>query len=547
MGLGSHLVRSQTFIKKQNSALQILIFFQILIALGFSELGFSSPARDSGVDLAAFCAQQMEGIFPRSSQGARSNVDPSTAEVSMHKSWVWTQPLRELNVDPEADLDTSAVAISAQLIAKLSATLILADRDEPLDSVVWARIQRKLQQFFMTRSAQPLTLDMRVLFPRGKNLHDARPFELRIRSVGTTNLQFVLTPKANFGTTQLWDVTFRTEFERIWDRLTETEAVATRSLLPNIAANEEAVAFARKLAIAFREDRIIDFVNEVPGGRDLSLSDLTAILVDGIAAQSALENDQIPGAGKVNSRRIGQWFTKFYRRALDVSASTVGLIATGPVIGLLALAIKWDSPGPVVYKQPRCRTRCVNGVEHVELYTMPKLRSMRDRAEDDGKGERLAATDDDRITRVGRFMRRTRADELPQLWSILKGEMTLIGHRPEREKLLATLVQTIPYFEQRGLGGVKPGATGMAQTRLDYLGMPRPYTQLERFLGEKVPGFDELRSNVNAPAAQEFAMSIKLLHDLADRMMSANFSDRVITDVLIVVRTFGVMFGRLGR
>lgn len=150
-------------------------------------------------------------------------------------------------------------------------------------------------------------------------------------------------------------------------------------------------------------------------------------------------------------------FARKVKRVFDVIAAATGLVATAPIMALTALAIRLESPGPVFYKQLRVG-------EHRREFWMLKFRSMRPDAEKDGA--RWASAQDDRITRVGRFIRRTRIDELPQLWNVLRGDMSLVGPRPERPVFVDELERTIPYFSQRLY--VRPGVTGHAQVRCRY-------------------------------------------------------------------------------
>jgi lipopolysaccharide/colanic/teichoic acid biosynthesis glycosyltransferase len=126
-------------------------------------------------------------------------------------------------------------------------------------------------------------------------------------------------------------------------------------------------------------------------------------------------------------------------------------------MALTAIAVKLDSPGPALYRQLRAG-------ELGRPFTLYKFRSMRIDAEQ--LGARFAEENDPRITRVGRFIRKTRLDELPQLWNVLKGEMSMVGPRPERPVFVEQLEQQVPYFKQRLY--VKPGVTGHAQVRCRY-------------------------------------------------------------------------------
>jgi exopolysaccharide biosynthesis polyprenyl glycosylphosphotransferase len=124
----------------------------------------------------------------------------------------------------------------------------------------------------------------------------------------------------------------------------------------------------------------------------------------------------------------------------------------------VALAIKLDSPGPVFYRQVRCGRAG-------RLYKIFKFRTMVANAEGDGKA-RWASDDDQRITRVGKFLRKCRLDELPQLLNVLRGDMSLVGPRPERPEFVEELEEEIRYYRMRFL--VKPGITGWAQINHEY-------------------------------------------------------------------------------
>jgi len=150
-----------------------------------------------------------------------------------------------------------------------------------------------------------------------------------------------------------------------------------------------------------------------------------------------------------------------YRSMKPKFDRTVGLIllvAFAPVIGLAALLVKLTSRGPAFYKQERVG-------EHGRIFNIIKVRTMRDDAETKS-GPVWADAHDSRVTLVGGFLRRTHLDELPQLVNVVRGEMSLVGPRPERPHFVQQLRERIPGYDQRL--AVKPGITGLAQVRAGY-------------------------------------------------------------------------------
>ena len=145
------------------------------------------------------------------------------------------------------------------------------------------------------------------------------------------------------------------------------------------------------------------------------------------------------------------------KRLGDILGALIGLVFLAPLMSGIAFCIKWDSPGPVFYRQTRVGL-------HGYPYVLLKFRSMREDAEE--KGVKWAQLGDERVTKFGCWLRKLRLDELPQFFNVLKGEMSLVGPRPERPHFVQDLRKKIPYYDLRHT--VRPGITGWAQISFQY-------------------------------------------------------------------------------
>jgi lipopolysaccharide/colanic/teichoic acid biosynthesis glycosyltransferase len=230
------------------------------------------------------------------------------------------------------------------------------------------------------------------------------------------------------------------------------------------------------------------------------------------------------------------------KRAIDVAGALAGLAIAAPLAPVIAAAIYIDSPGPIFYRQRRAGrlegvTTEKNGRRRFRFheFEMHKFRTMRTDAEK-LTGAVIAGKDDPRITRVGKFLRKSRLDELPQFWDVLRGEMSIVGPRPERPELIENLAYAIPFFEER-MRDVKPGITGLAQISLGYTGEIPPGSEIAKLADtlQNPYGLEETRGNL----ADD--MRIKLLYDLAYTASLEKLSTFLSTELRIIARTPLVM------
>lgn len=235
--------------------------------------------------------------------------------------------------------------------------------------------------------------------------------------------------------------------------------------------------------------------------------------------------------------RVVQKHVAKVKRLIDITGSLVGIGMTLPLYVPISIAIALDSPGPIFFRQKRAgRLIEEEGKPYrwVEFEIL-KFRTMRTDAEK-GTGAVIASKNDPRVTRVGRFLRATRLDEIPQLWNVLKGDMSLVGPRPERPELLHTLAAAIPFFEER-TRDIKPGLTGLAQISLGYTGAPIEGSEVDKIKETLTNPFDI----AEAEGALADDMRIKLMFDLAYAAALEHFGSFLRMELRILLTTPVVM------
>lgn len=239
------------------------------------------------------------------------------------------------------------------------------------------------------------------------------------------------------------------------EKIGKSTIIGTTGELKNIVQKER----VDRIVMAVRERRgtfPTEMLLKMSLSGDVTIEECTSFFerVTGQVHIDMLRPSWLIFAGRGRETRLKSAFRETVHRSLAL----FGLIVSAPIALLTALLIKIDSRGPVFYRQKRVGK---NG----HIFNVIKFRSMKIDAEADGKPV-WATSDDDRVTRVGRIIRKIRVDEIPQFWNIIKGEMSFVGPRPERPHFVEQLAKEIPFYEHRHL--VAPGLTGWAQIKYPY-------------------------------------------------------------------------------
>lgn len=238
-------------------------------------------------------------------------------------------------------------------------------------------------------------------------------------------------------------------------KIGETTVIGTTEELDSIVSREK----IDRIVIAVRERRgtfPTETLLKMSLAGNVSIEECTSFFerVTGQVHVDMLRPSWLIFAGRPKDTRLKTVFRELIHRGLAL----IGLILSLPIAVLTAVLIKLESRGEIFYRQERVGK---NG----KIFKVIKFRSMRVDAEKDGKPV-WATASDDRVTRVGKIIRKIRVDEIPQFWNIIKGEMSFVGPRPERPHFVAQLAEEIPFYEHRHL--VAPGLTGWAQIKYPY-------------------------------------------------------------------------------
>ena len=238
-------------------------------------------------------------------------------------------------------------------------------------------------------------------------------------------------------------------------KIGETTVIGTTAELDSIVLKEK----IDRIVIAVRERRgtfPTETLLKMSLAGNVNIEECTSFFerVTGQVHVDMLRPSWLIFAGRPKDTRLKSVFRELIHRGLAL----IGLILSLPIAILTAVLIKLESRGAIFYKQERVGK---NG----KIFKVIKFRSMRTDAEKDGKPV-WATAGDDRVTRIGRIIRKIRVDEIPQFWNILKGEMSFVGPRPERPHFVAQLAEEIPFYDHRHL--VAPGLTGWAQIKYPY-------------------------------------------------------------------------------
>jgi exopolysaccharide biosynthesis polyprenyl glycosylphosphotransferase len=264
----------------------------------------------------------------------------------------------------------------------------------------------------------------------------ASPYARRVMVIGNTQQTADIQARVRFGRGQKFELVVLRDQELTWQSLRKqkiwavvlTSAADTTMIEPLLECKVRGMRILG--STAFQEDYL---------GR----VDLNTVTISDLLLGQGFNSNQLSSAVK---------------RFFDIVIAVCMLVLTLPLMALTALAIKADSPGPAIYRQQRIG-------QFDKPFVLFKFRSMTVDAEAGGS-PRWAQKQDPRVTRIGRFIRATRIDELPQLVNVIRGEMSLVGPRPERGHFVKQLERAIPLYRQRAY--VKPGLTGWAQVNFPY-------------------------------------------------------------------------------